>query len=283
MTKQILVLVAGLAPLVGIGQAAYVQPSPTGADEEMTLYIDISQSVDGSQNNALKAILTDHPDEDVYLWSWNPASPVAGNGDWDASNEDMKLTHVSGLLYSMTFIPTEFYGVDGSTVFQNGISCLAKLSDGNAFDGQYDGEAKTEDFNIELIPKLCDKLWCVFPEISEPDDFVSFTYDNNQEIYEDLQNLNPDDVYVYLSARTGPFDTYPYVDVSMTTDTEALKMQPIDGEPGFYRLTIVPTEFWGDQIPPEEEISEIIFYVLAPGFSYPGAPPQQTYSTLLCE
>jgi hypothetical protein len=269
--------------MTGFGQAAYVQPSPTGADEEMTLYIDISQSVDGTSNNALQAILTDHPDEDVYLWAWQPAGPVDGNGEWAESNEAMKLDHISGLLYSKTFIATEFFNVDGSTLFQNGISCLAKLKDGNAFDGQYDGEAKTEDLHVDIIPKLCDKKWCVFPEIAEPDDFVSFSYDNNQEVYEDLMDINEGEAYVYLSARTGPFTTYPYVDLAMVTSTDELQLQPVDGEPGFFRITFVPSELWSDLIPEEEEISEIIYYVLKPGFTYPGAPPQQTYTTLLCE
>ena len=76
------------------GQAAYVLPSPTDAAAEMTLYIDVSQSQDGTQNNALKAILTDHPDDPVYLWTWQPASPdgVGGNGNWDASNPAMLMT-----------------------------------------------------------------------------------------------------------------------------------------------------------------------------------------------
>ena len=45
-------------------QVAYILPSPTDANEEVTLFIDISQSAEGTQNNALKAILTDHPDDD---------------------------------------------------------------------------------------------------------------------------------------------------------------------------------------------------------------------------
>ncbi len=39
------------------GQVGYIQPSPTSPDDEVTLFIDINQSQDGLQNNALSAML----------------------------------------------------------------------------------------------------------------------------------------------------------------------------------------------------------------------------------
>ena len=38
-------------------QKAYVLPSPTDANSELTLFIDMNQSEDGIQNNGLSAIL----------------------------------------------------------------------------------------------------------------------------------------------------------------------------------------------------------------------------------
>lgn len=262
------------------GQAAYVLPSPTGASEEVTLYIDISQSVDGTSNNALKAILADHPEDDVYLWTWQPAGPVNGNGNWDDSADHMKLNHEGGLLYSLTFVPTEFYGVDGPTFFANGISCLAKLDNGNEYDGEYNGEAKTEDFTIDIVPKLCDANYCIFPEIGEASDYIHFTYDNGQETFEGLQDINPDQVYLHLIAKTGPFTSYSYVPASETPSTPELKMEQVVDEPDFYRLIILPEDFF--DIPEGEEITEIIYYVLTPGFSYPGPPPNNIYGLLDC-
>ena len=64
------------------GQVAYIQPSPTSPDEEVTLFIDINQSQDGLQNNGLSSILDVISDTThVYLWAWNPSSPIVGNGD----------------------------------------------------------------------------------------------------------------------------------------------------------------------------------------------------------
>lgn len=261
-------------------QIAYVTPSPTGATDVMTLYIDIGQSQEGSQNNAIKSMLADHPTDAVFLWAWQPGAPVAGNGDWDASNEAMELTHEGGMLYSMTFVPTDFFGVDGPTFFAQGISCLAKLSDGNAYDGEYDGEAKTEDLHVDIIPKLCDDLVCVFPEIGEPTDYIHITYDNSVELNAELQNIDPDQVYLYMEVKTGPFTSYIYSSIEETTSTPELKMEQVIGEPDLYRLVILPEDFF--TIPEGETITQLYFYVLTPGFSYTGPPPGNVYSMLEC-
>lgn len=286
-THFILVCALVLSAAVARSQAAYVLPSPTGADEEITLFIDIAQSVDGSQNNAIKAMLTDHPEDSVFLWTWSPAAPPAGLGDWDNSSDAMLLTHEGGLLYSITFVPTEFYGVDGPTFFANGISCLAKLRDGNAYDGEYDGEAKTEDLTVNIVPKLCDKVYCVFPEIGQADDYVHITYDNSIETYEGLQDINPDQVYLYMVATTveDPFTLHVIAPESDVTMTDALKMEQVLDDPEKFRLVFLPEEFF-TTIPPGETLKQIQFRVLTPGFSYPGPPPSSAeffYSFLICE
>ena len=67
------------------GQAVSLTPSPTGPDDLVTLTIDVSQS----QEHGLKAVLEANPDLPVYIWTWSPSGPVAGNGDWNNSNDAM--------------------------------------------------------------------------------------------------------------------------------------------------------------------------------------------------
>lgn len=278
LTRSILALTAIAISSLAFGQVAYVLPTPTGADEVMTLYIDVAQTTEG----VLKAYLELNPGADVYLWAWQPTEPVHGNGDWNDSNEEAKLIHESGMLYSMTFIPTEFFGVDGPTFYNNGISCLAKLDDGS-FNEDLGGEPKCEDLHIDITPKLCDSKFCVFPQVAESHDFITINYDQNQEDIEGLIGANADEIYCYMTAKTGFFDFHPYMAPEMVAGTPELKMTEVADQPGTFRLTIIPQDFWSDIIDPELKITELQYYILIPDFAYPGPPPSQLMPMLDCQ
>lgn len=263
-------------------QKAYVLPSPTDANSEITLFIDMNQSEDGIQNNGLSAILDAFPDTTVYLWTWDPAGPAAGNGDWDNSADHQQLTKVGPKLYSMTFVPTEYYGVDGPQLFSRGISCLAKLKNGAPVDG-FNFEAKSEDMHVDIIPQLCSARICVFPELREPDDFVTITYDNTKEVlYEGLQNMGDDDCYIYLLGKVDAFTSYEIAPEADVFANPGLKLTAM-GE-GKFRSTMIPEDLFSSILGEGESLSEIWYYIMREGFSYPpGPPPFEIISLLDCE
>ena len=263
-------------------QKAYVLPSPTDANSELTLFIDMNQSEDGIQNNGLSTILDAFPDTTVYLWTWDPSGPAAGNGDWDNSADHQQLTKVGPKLYSMTFVPTEYYGVDGPQLFARGISCLAKLKNGNPVDG-FSFEAKSEDMHVDIIPQLCAARICVFPELREPDDFLTITYDNTKEVlYEGLQNMGDDDCYIYLLGKVDAFTSYEYAPETDVYAYPELKLTSI-GE-GKFRTTMIPEDLFAGILNEGESLSEIWYYIVREGFTYPpGPPPFEIISLLDCE
>jgi len=266
------------ACFTGFSQAAYIQPSPTGKNDFITLYINVAQTT-----GTLNTMLTDHPDDPVYLWTWQPAGPVIGNGDWTNSNDSMLMTKVSDKLYSKHFRPIDFYGVEATQFFSLGISCLAKLKSGTEYSGDYPGEAKTEDLHVNVIPKLCSDLYCTFPELGKKDDFLSITYDNNQETTPELQNLGPDDCYIFLRVEQSAFNAFNYAEPAAVTTTPALKMKPVEGQPGFFRITILPEDFFDGIVPETFNMKLIKYYVLKPGFTYTISPPIQAYTFLQCD
>lgn len=245
------------------GQAVSLTPSPTGPDDLVTLTIDVSQS----QENGLKTVLEANPDLPVYIWTWSPSGPVAGNGDWNNSNEAMQLAWQGGLVYSLQFVPSEFYS-DVSSLFSNGISCLAKLKDGAPYPGFEDfGEAKTEDFNIGVLPKLCEDQMCIFPETRRKDDFVSITYNSNiDSVLTDIEN---DEVYLQIAGRGTDGQFYTLVPDDQVTSTPELKMTPVPGKPGFYRWTLLPDDFFTDILPEGLELLTMTCYPLKANFTYP--------------
>lgn len=266
-----------------ISQAAYILPSPTGKNDTITLYINVAQTTDGVNNSGLNARLNDHPEDSLYLWGWQPAEPVTGNGSWENSNSALLMTKVSDKLYSLRFKPTSFYGVDATSFFSLGISCLAKMKNGKAYEGLYDGEAKTEDLHVNVVPRLCDELYCSFPEIGKTNDYISVTYDNNQETNPAMQNLGEDECYLFLRAQQSTFVGFNYNSAEQTTLNPALKMKAVAGQPGFFRLTIIPEDFFGGILPIDFNFNTLRFYALRPGYVYTSSPPSQSYTFLQCD
>ncbi|MEK9530084.1 MAG: alpha-amylase family glycosyl hydrolase [Flavobacteriaceae bacterium] len=86
---------------------------------------------------------------DVYLWAWyfkngiQSGGPDVGNGDWNNSNEALKLTNNGNGTYSFTLTPTTFFNDTGIT--KMGVLVKAK----NA-ESQGSGERKTPDFLIDV-------------------------------------------------------------------------------------------------------------------------------------
>lgn len=280
MKKLLILPLALLTAYFLQAQSAYITPNPTDGVEDITLFIDVSQT----NGSALKEMLEDNPDEAVYLWTWNPSSPAGGNGDWGNSSEDNLMIKEAPLLYSFTFNVEDFYGVGPTVLFQNGINCLAKLKDGNAYSELEIGEAKTEDLTVEVIPKLCDRLYCTFPEIGDADDFWTLTYDNGYETNPNYQNAGDNEVYVFLSVKQDGFNVPAYAALDMVTSTAALQMKPLDGEPGHFRLTMIPNEFFADVIDEANgPIQEIRYYIIVNDQPFPAPPSIQSYGTLPCD
>jgi hypothetical protein len=252
MKKILFTLAAFAISVVGFSQAAFVFPSPTNANATMDLYIDVAQTTGG-----LKTILGNHPEEidSVYMWTWQPAGPSCGNGEWGNSNTCMRLTHVSGLLYKMTFVPTTYYACTPLQLFQNGISCLAKLKNGNAYGSEGVGEAKTEDLHVDIVPALCADRVCFFPEAAKQDD-----------------------CYIFLRAFTGNFTFFDVAPLANASSTQSLKMTEVS--PGKFRKTFIPEDFI--PIPAESTITKIGFIIVKPGYT-PNPPSYQYYFPLNCE
>ena len=248
--------------LVGYGQAVTVTPSPTALQEEVTLTIDVSKS----EQFGLKTILEANPDLPVYIWTWTPSDPVGTNGSWNNSSDGCLLTHQGGLKYSLTFVPAEFY-TNPSGLYSQGISCLAKLKDGAPYPGFEDfGEAKTEDFNVGILPKLCEDQMCIFPETRRASDFVSITYNTNLDTALNVQE--GEDVYLQLSARGTDGQFYTLAEDDQVTNIPELKMTPVEDKPGFYRFIVLPEEFFGTLMPEGLGILTMVAYPTKAGFEY---------------
>ena len=261
MKKHILLAFAMiLASATGLlAQKVWTEPE-TDIDPEDTLkiYIDLSQM------DCDKLLGTTDP---VYLWSWMPADPVNGNGDWSNSNTDNEWESLGNEIYRFTMIPTEFYGVDAQTVYDNDISFLAKSLDGGSGGDCSAGgdENKTEDLMVAVDPPT-GGLVKVFPfpsfadgdsmGITQKDVFTVF-YDNSIEDKASMQNAG--DLYVYPTAFDLNGNTYRPATIANVGSTPSLQMTK-NGT--LYNWTIQPESLFN--IPDGEVLDYIQLQIVKP-------------------
>ncbi|MBN1415101.1 MAG: hypothetical protein JW973_08390 [Bacteroidales bacterium] len=105
----------------------WTQPAVFKADESVSWFFDVT----GTDLEGLT--------EGVYMWTWFPTEPDAGH--WSNSSEFAALTYVEGNLWRFDLTPTDYYGVEASTI--------------TAFYGllkNKDGSKATDAFAPDQIP-----------------------------------------------------------------------------------------------------------------------------------
>ena len=124
MKRLVILFLLALTSLPALkAQVAYVVPKEADVNQEITVYVNIKHPDCNCPN------LQD-PVAELYMWTWKPSDPTAGNGTWSASNEAMKFTDEGNGLYSIKFIPSQFYSItDVEQFYSEDIHFLAKKKD----------------------------------------------------------------------------------------------------------------------------------------------------------
>lgn len=110
MKKIIVFLLAMLTMGRALAQVTITtSPVVYAPDEEVTWYFDMSDlmQVEG---------------EPFYIWTWAPSNPedVLGTEDgWNNPSDACTLKYVGNGVYSLTMVPTEFYGVTAEELYAN--------------------------------------------------------------------------------------------------------------------------------------------------------------------
>ncbi len=180
-----------------LGQAAWIDPDPANVNAEIRLMVNVADAA----CECPLLVDADLEGDSLYIWTWEPSEGVTvPNGQWNASNLDLKMTSEGDNIWSFSMIATQFYGVDASTIYADGISFLAKKYDGSAIDGV---EPKSVDFHVTVEPPGCVDKVCPFPGIFKEDDYLTIIYDNFLEENSGLQNIPEDDCYILPVAVAG--------------------------------------------------------------------------------
>lgn len=193
------------------GQAAWLDPNPANVNDSLKIMMDVSHA-----DCECPSLLNTDPDvESLYLWTWEPTeNQTINNGQWNSSNEELKMKSEGNNVWSYTMVPTSFYNVDASSVYDIGISFLVKKFDGSAVD---DVEPKSADQHVDVLPVGCVDVLCAFPQVFQEDDYLTIVYSNDIETHPNMQNLDSNNCYMYPVAVAGG-TSYPYLDASVADD-----------------------------------------------------------------
>lgn len=232
---QLLLFLVAVNSLV-FAQAIKIEPEEWVPCEEIKIIIDISQ---GDCERLLSY------DGDLYLWTWSPADPTFGNGQWSSSDERLKLTHEGGTLYSYIMVPTEFYGISADEVYANGFSMLVKGKDGGGGGdcSAAGGEFKTSDFTLSVAPPSITAKAFTVPQAFFHDDYVTFIYDNSLESKESMRNEEGNiEFFMYISAFIDGVE-YVVEQIGEVGTNENLRLNA--ASPQEFRITFIPSELFG--------------------------------------
>ena len=221
-----------------MGQAAWIDPDPANVASEIKLMVNVADPA----CECPLLIDADEEGDSLYIWTWGPGDPPGGNGQWNASNLNLQMTSEGNNIWSFSMVATDFYGVEPSVIYEEGIDFLAKKYDGSAIDGV---EPKSVDFHVETEAPGCINTVCSFPQVFQEDDYMTIIYDNTKETHGGLQNIPEDDCYMIPVAVAGG-EEYPYVNGSLggdwILDYPILHMNS-EGEGKFY-ATILTDDFF---------------------------------------
>jgi hypothetical protein len=173
---RILFIVVILVPLSGIAQKAWIIPEKFNPDDSITIYVDVSKT---DCNRLMDT------QDDIYLWAWEPADPVLGNGEWTNSSETNKMTRSADdpNIYYYKMVATEFFSLSNTKdIYDIGFSFLAKKKDGTGLGGGGCDEDKTEDLHVDVEPiPGCNTKYCQLPGVVFEDDYFTFIYNPTKE------------------------------------------------------------------------------------------------------
>jgi hypothetical protein len=231
-----------------VAQVAWVEPKKPDVTKPVRIYCDISKATAATADD-MKA----KPDGPYYIWTWKPVearvdSLVNGTGDkpWKSSNDRliMRKDESKGPnVWYYEMIPTEFYGVEASVVYAQGISFLVKPKDGGGYG---DPDVKTEDFNLTIDPPSVERgILYAIPRTVFGDQITTLVYDNPNEPKLSMKNLNDGDVYMHIVATAkdslGASITIEPNKFFKVTDNSKLKMKRLAD--GRFKITMIPNSF----------------------------------------
>lgn len=206
--------------------------------------------------------------EDLYMWTWAPAEPDAGN--WENSSDFAKLTYEGENIYSFTITPTDYYGVDAATMNANHDIYWGRLKDKAGTKQSDVFQVPTTHLDWEAYINSGEAVQA-FPEkfaLKEP---LSILIDISKFVFNgkagELKNMQ----WASLHFHSGLDDWSVLQEAQMWLPeiVEKTKLSHVEGD--IYRMSLVPMEYYGVESDYEaENLTWLITTYLSPDVNWTG-------------
>ncbi|MBQ8673521.1 MAG: hypothetical protein IJ511_05655 [Bacteroides sp.] len=180
--------------------------------------------------------------EDLYLWTWAPSEPDAGN--WENSSDFAKLTYEGDNIYSFTIVPTEYYGVDAETMNANDDIFWGRLKDkvGSKQSDVFQVSTSHLDWKAYIESG---EVVMAFPEkfaLKEP---LSILVDISKFVFGGKVGGLKDFTWESLHFHSGldAWSVLQEAQMWLPEIVEKTKLDHVEGD--IYRMDMVPMEYYG--------------------------------------
>lgn len=190
-------------------------------NEEVTWYFDLANT-------------TFPENEDIYIWIWSPTEPDAGN--WENSSNFAKLTYEGDFIWSFTLTPTEYFSVSAEDIAASaGFWLCLKNKTGTLQSGVSSiGYTPFDSFYS------ANELLKFYPEKPTLNGGLSILFNSNLS---DPAFATTPSVHFHSGLNSWSVLQEYQTWVPEVVEKTLLK----DLGNGFYKMDLIPSEYYGDQ------------------------------------
>ena len=206
--------------------------------------------------------------EDLYMWTWAPSEPDAGN--WENSSDFAKLKYEGENIYSFTIVPTEYYGVDADIMNANHDIYWGRLKTQNGSMQSDVFQVPTSHLDYEGFLASGNAVQA-FPEKFAMKEPLSILVDISKFVFNGVEGglKNTEWTSIHMHSGLDNWTVLQEAQMWLPEIVEKTKLDHVEGD--IYRMDMVPMLYYGVESDYEaENITWLITTYLNPDVNWTG-------------
>lgn len=171
--------------------------------------------------------------QDLYIWIWSPSEPDAGN--WENSSDFAKLTYEGNMIWSFTLTPTSYFGVSAEDIAASA-GFWFRLKDKTG--AMQSGVAQVPYTPFDSF-YTANEMIRSYPEKPTLDGGLSILF--NANLVDGFSGVPS----VHFHSGMNDWEVKQEYQAWIPEVVEKTMLKDLGN--GFYRMDLIPSEYYGDQ------------------------------------